>query len=294
MVVWLYKRHTHYFTFRTQPPSQFHPECGLIPEIGFEFFPSNSYQEWGYRMCLITICKIFRCWHLEAVFAVERCELAISYGLRYCNRECMPPLLRGKFSLLACSLCSLTSPISSPYDARFVDFLRLNGPLMRLLDQKDVDDVAHHGWVEHIRRARDQTKALQAKGLAPCFTPSGLHWPWDRAAFENHPVDMEVLGMLPCDGSCPLPHPEAFHPSPLTSPLWSGGQTIGPPREYVRYHPPPGSPSSQHPPLSCPSPSAESQDVDRPYRLASALSTPRPSPTGRSLHGRAAGAHGCG
>ncbi|ERF70891.1 hypothetical protein EPUS_02413 [Endocarpon pusillum Z07020] len=44
-------------------------------------------------MCIITICKIFRCWHLEPIFHVERCSKAILTHIHYCNRECTPPVL---------------------------------------------------------------------------------------------------------------------------------------------------------------------------------------------------------
>ncbi|KAF7509787.1 hypothetical protein GJ744_007482 [Endocarpon pusillum] len=57
-------------------------------------------------MCIITICKIFRCWHIEPIFRVDRCSNAILTHIHYCNRECTPPVLVGKFSLARCAVCA--------------------------------------------------------------------------------------------------------------------------------------------------------------------------------------------
>ena len=180
-------------------------------------------------MCVITICEIFQCWHMEALFEVAQCKYAIFSGLRYCNKHCSPPKLQGVFRPTSCSLCR-TTPLPSvlgmdPDDdedgkqddvTRLTNFIRLNGPLLRLLNEEYptvIVDLITEDWFPHITRAIRETKAMQTEALArryPSPQPAqgenvDLLEMWQvqaRRDLENYclkrPVDMEVLALLPC------------------------------------------------------------------------------------------------
>jgi hypothetical protein len=193
-------------------------------------------------MCVLTICKIFRCGHLEAVFGVERCENAINDHQRYCNRECSPPVLKGEFSSAACSVCTQHSdPIKGLTDEAFQDFFHTNFPLMQLLRKKDIDRFIDAEWYLSIQQAREWTRCFQANFLHRRFSLDEAPFRQERFEFGRHPhrnqIDMEILIIDPCDETCPcarrresashhsltpppppsppLSHPLRSHPVPL-------------------------------------------------------------------------------
>jgi hypothetical protein len=189
-------------------------------------------------MCVLTICKIFRCGHLEAVFGVERCENAINDHLRYCNRECSPPVLKGEFSPATCSVCTQHSdPIKGLTDEAFQDFFHTSFPLMQLLRKKDVDRFIVAEWYLSIQQARERTRCFQDNFLHGRFPLDEAPFRQKRFEFGRHThrnqIDMEILVIDPCDEWClysrrrpgsashhsrpppPFSHPLRYHPVPL-------------------------------------------------------------------------------
>lgn len=148
-------------------------------------------------MCQITICLIYRCWHLSSRFLLTRCPFAIQHEIRHCNRPCRPPNLTGEFSLDECPLCtynrstglstsppypfpttppspspplphltlptpSPTSTLSPPTYGPLLSFFLHSTPILTTLEAHPT--LARYmapEWRMHILRAVGATQALQ-------------------------------------------------------------------------------------------------------------------------------------
>jgi hypothetical protein len=187
-------------------------------------------------MCIITISKIHTCWHLEPIFAVARCDHAISVLKRYCNRACCPPLLVATFTDTKCDICALEDRPSSPtqqqyqqqrwqargetpniYESPYIDIFRAFPPMLSCMREQpfDLGTLISSEWAGAIQNAYEQTQVLLAELLWAWFPMEVPGARQERARFEarlaSHPYDMEVLevrecmrngvGVCVCDGS---------------------------------------------------------------------------------------------
>jgi hypothetical protein len=154
-------------------------------------------------MCVITIAHIFSCRHIEAVFTVSRCPDATRRQIPYCNRDCIPALLKGKLISTPCSFCRPGEPITDIRDERIVDSWLmcrhltrfLQSGLCRFLDDRELGVYA-------IMRALEATRLeleLRLDQLLP--DDSAEHRRQRKVLVDfvhDNPMEIEVFTLESC------------------------------------------------------------------------------------------------